>query len=143
VSRRNVEIVRTVQPSGVDLVALNREASEAFALPGSAFAEDFESAFMTADAPTRLGPFRGAEGFVAGWRDWLEPWARYEIEAEEFIDADDRVVVFARVRARTRRGNVEVEHAPAAVWTVRDGLVRRVEFYLGRGEALEAAGLAR
>jgi ketosteroid isomerase-like protein len=142
VSRENVELVRTVQPSGVDLVALNRELPEAFAaLPGSVFADDFESVFMVEDAPTRLGPFRGAQGFVAGWSDWLEPWESYEIEAEEFIDADDQVVVFARVRARTRRDKVEVEHSPAAVWTVRDGLVRRIEFYLERASALRAAGL--
>jgi len=45
--------------------------------------------------------------------------------------------VFARVRGRTRRDQVTVEHAPAAVWALRDGLVSRVEFYLHRDEALE------
>jgi ketosteroid isomerase-like protein len=46
-----------------------------------------------------------------------------------------------RVQARTRRGGVEMEHAPGAVWTLEDGRVRRIEFYLERRQALTAARL--
>jgi ketosteroid isomerase-like protein len=35
----------------------------------------------------------------------------------------------------------EVSVVSAAVWTVRDGKVARVAFYLNRSEALEAVGL--
>ena len=70
---------------------------------------------------------------------WILTWESYRIEAEEFIDAGNEVVVLARVRARTRRGGVEMEHAPGAVWTVEDGRIRRIEFYLEGSQALEVA----
>jgi ketosteroid isomerase-like protein len=36
---------------------------------------------------------------------------------------------------------VEVEHRPAAVWTVDDGQVTAVTFFLDRDEAFEFAGI--
>ncbi len=42
---------------------------------------------------------------------------------------------------RTKTGGVEVEAPGAAVWTVVDGRVRRVEFHLDREAALRSAGL--
>lgn len=142
-SQANVEIVKALQPSGVDFVAAIDDAHEALAGIVSSLSRDFESVFIARRAQTRIGPHRGIEGFAAGWRDWLEPWERYELRAEEFIDAGDQVVVLARVRARTRRDGVEMEHAPAAVYTLRDGLVCRIEFYLDRDEAFQAAGVSR
>ena len=40
--------------------------------------------------------------------------------------------------ARTHRDGVEVEHSPAAVATVRDGVLVRMRFYLDRDEARRA-----
>ena len=139
----NIEIVKGLQPSGIDLVAAfkGEQGAQPFPeLPASAFAEDFESVFIAPDATN--GPFRGLEGLVTGWLDWLEAWERYEITAEKFISAADQVVVFVRISGHTRRDGVEIEHAPAAIWTLRNGVVRRIEFYLDRNEALKAAGLA-
>ena len=143
VTDENVEIVKRLQPSGIDMVAAAHGGPDAepFAdIPAPAFAEDFETVFFGAGL---RGSYRGVEGLLAGWRDWLVAWERYYLEAEEFIGAGDRVVVFVRARGRTSRDGVEMEHAPAAVWTVRDGLVRRIEFHIDRDEALAAAGLDR
>jgi ketosteroid isomerase-like protein len=143
-SQENVEIVKALQPSGVDLVATVRAGPQAFAdVPESLFADDFEAAFVAHDAGAAIGPYRGAEGFVAGWLDWLEPWESYWIQADEFVDAGDQVIACVHIRGRTRRDGVEVEHAPAAVWTLREGVVRRVDFYLERDEALRAVGLGQ
>ena len=84
---------------------------------------------------------RGLLGFAESWRDWLEPWSSYYIEAEEFIDAGDEVVSLTRVRARTTRDAVAVEHRPGAVWSLRDSKIVRRRFS-DRDEALEAAGLS-
>jgi ketosteroid isomerase-like protein len=141
-SEENVELVRALQPSGgVDL-------AELFAGEPSAFVDamaplldpSFECAFIANESSgfTTMG-YRGAEGFAEGWREWLSPWESYRIDAEEFIDAGEQVVVLARVQARTRRGGVDMEHAPGAVWTIEDGRVRRVEFYLERSQALAVA----
>ena len=109
------------------------------AVPASSFAPDFESSFIAPDGVN--GPFHGVDGLAAGWRDWLEAWERYDVDVERFIAAGDHVIVFVRISGRTRRDGVEVEHTPAVVWTLRDGVVRRLEFYLDRDAALAAAGL--
>jgi ketosteroid isomerase-like protein len=141
-SQENVELVRALQPSGVDLVAVTSGDQAAFGgLPDSLFGEDFSCSFTAEDTHARLGPYYGVEGLATAWHDWLEPWGRYEIHAERFLDAGDRVVAFVRIQARTHRDAVAVEHAPAAVWTLRDGKVRAIDFYLDRLEALEAVGL--
>jgi ketosteroid isomerase-like protein len=140
-SRENVELVRMLQPTGVDMVVAV-SAQDAFGgLPDSLFAPDLEVSFSAVDAGAKLGPFHGPDAFSTAWRDWLEPWGRYEIETEELLDAGEHVVAFVRVRGRTRRDGVEFEHAPAAVWTVRDGRVAALRFYLDRDEALAVAGL--
>lgn len=134
--------MKTLQPSSIDLVAAMSQEDIFVGLPDTLFGSDLESSFTADDGQTRLGPFYGVDGFAAGWRDWLEPWESYEIRAEEFLDAGDRVVAFVHVRGRTRRNGVVVEHAPAAVWTVLDGKVSAIEFYLDRTEAPKAVGLA-
>jgi hypothetical protein len=141
VSRENVEIVKSLQPSGTDLVAvLGGEQPGPLAVSPTRFSDDLESTFI---APGLRSDTRyGFDGFVAGWRDWLEAWQRYEIWAEDFIDAGAAVVVFARVNAVTRRDAIPMEHAPAAVWTLRNGIVCGIDLYYERAEALKAVGLS-
>src|SRR6476469_3303379 len=134
-SQENVEIVRALQPSGVDLEAVTSVEQPVFGgIPDSLFDEDFRSSFTAEKSQAKLGPFYGVEGLATAWRDWLEPWERYEITAEKFIDVGDCVVAFVRIRGRTRRDAVDVEHTPAAVWTLHKGKVRAIDFYLDRGE---------
>jgi len=146
-SQENVEVVKRVQVSGVDLVELFKASTppdpSATGIDVTAFDSDFETEFITRRAFGSMRPSaaRGLLGFAESWRDWLEPWASYYIEAEEFIDAGDEVVSLTRVRAQTTRDAVAVEHRPGAVWSLRDGKIVRVRFFLERDEALEAAGL--
>jgi len=145
-SRENVEIVKRAQPSGVDMVELFRDSSaSAPATAGidvSAFESDFEVEFISIEARRSIRPAaRGPQGLAQAWRDWLEPWESYYIEAEGFIDGGDEVVSLVRVRAQTARDSVPVEHRPAAVWSVREKKIVGVRFYLERDAALQAAGL--
>jgi hypothetical protein len=84
----------------------------------------------------------GVEGLGRAWEDWLEPWESYDLQIEDLIGADDAIVVLVRVRARTKMDRVEVEHAPAAVFSFSDDLLTRVEFHLDRQVAFASAGLA-
>jgi len=145
-SRENVELVRDLQPVDVDLVQLFGPDETFNAAPFGAtdrFEPDFEVRFI-ADQPG-LGAIerKGLDGFVAGWREWLEPWASYRIDVDDIIDAGDDVLVLIRVRAQTARDGVEMEHSPAAVWTIRDGRVSALRLYLNRERAFEAAGAAK
>jgi ketosteroid isomerase-like protein len=65
-----------------------------------------------------------------------------KLEAEEFIDGGDRVIVCLRRSARDDSGAFE---GPARTYTVvdlRNGTVIELRGYLERDQALEAAGLS-
>ena len=144
-SQQNVDRVRSIQPSDVDLVELFPEddaaVQAALSVFPDVFADDFAVRFVAAGGMEQP-EYRGVDGLVAAWRDWLAPWASYRINAEQFIDAGDNVVVLARIRGRTVHGDVAVEHSPAAIWTIREEKVVGLRFYLERDQALKAAGLS-
>ena len=78
---------------------------------------------------------------LEGWRDWLAPYESYRVYSEDFLEAGDDVVALNRILAKTRRDGVVIEHFPAAVWTIEDGKVVRIRFFLERDAALAAAGI--
>jgi ketosteroid isomerase-like protein len=145
-SRENVEVVSSVHPNGIDMVTLIRGATAADTAPAAVYTEAFESDFETEFISKQAGLLRpvarGLAGFAEGWRDWLEPWDSYYMEVDELLDAGDAVVSLVRVRAKTERDGVAIEHSPASVWSLDGGKITRVQFYLERERALEAAGLA-
>jgi ketosteroid isomerase-like protein len=65
----------------------------------------------------------------------------YRTEVKDFVDAgDDRILVLIRDHGRLRGSDAEVDLVAANVWTVRDGKIARIEFYVNREQALEATG---
>jgi ketosteroid isomerase-like protein len=98
-------------------------------------------------APDYVGPrgrlsYTGPEGFVEAWREWVEAYEHYTIEIEDIVEGTEgRVLIIARQRGRTRVGGVEVEELAAAVWTVSDGKLARMEFHLDPETARRDAGL--
>ena len=66
----------------------------------------------------------GLTGYLEFWVDWLEPWESFRIEAEEYLDAGDKVVMLARQVGSTGRRVV----------------ISRV--HLDRDRAMKVAGLA-
>ena len=143
-SQENVELVRGLQPSrDTDLVATFRDDATAAAVMETLspfFHEDVEIVAPSFVAGEGVR-FVGLEGLRAGWLDWLEPWESYRVEVEDVIDAGDDAVVLVRDFGRRAGMTAEVSVVGGAVWTLRDGRVARVAFYLNRGEALKAVGL--
>ena len=68
-------------------------------------------------------------------------WREFRFVRERFLDAKDRVVVFARLVAVGHESGVPIELETTHVWTVRDRRVTSMRAYRNRSEALEAAGL--
>jgi ketosteroid isomerase-like protein len=65
------------------------------------------------------------------------------VEPLEFIEApDDRVLISIRQTSRGRQSGVPIEYHYFQLFTIRDGKVRKVEFFRHRADALEAAGLS-
>jgi ketosteroid isomerase-like protein len=68
----------------------------------------------------------------------------YMLRVEDVIDAGEgRVVVLAHYSGTGRASGVKVEGKQGFVWTVRDGLAVRFQWFQSHPEALEAAGLPR
>jgi ketosteroid isomerase-like protein len=85
--------------------------------------------------------YRGHDGLRSFFREQWEAWDRWQDHPEELIDADTHVVSVVRSRARGRTSEAEVESVHAAVWTLRQEKVVRVDWLPTREEALEAVGL--
>ena len=122
-------------------VEIVRRGFEAYArgdLSAAVSVHDPDVVFNPAEEP----PIHGRDAVRAYIERWQEPWDNYEAEAEEFIDADDRVIVTLHVKARGRGSGVEVDARSYQVHTLREGRLVRMDEYLTREEALKAAGLS-
>jgi ketosteroid isomerase-like protein len=71
----------------------------------------------------------------------LDPWDDYSLEPEELIDGGDRCLVAVRMFGRGKVSGAEVNTRFYTVFTVRSGRAIRVENFVDRESALEAAGL--
>jgi ketosteroid isomerase-like protein len=143
-SRANVEIVKRVLPGAIDMVEFVGAGTRFGEAASEWLAADVEIVFLSGAPGVPDLAFRGLDGFVDGWRDWLTPFASYMLDVQEVVDAGaEDVLVLTHVRARTHRDDVLVEHDPAAAITIRDERVVRVRFFLERSGALEALGLTR
>ena len=85
---------------------------------------------------------RGLDGFRQAWLEWVSPWETYHVvEIEDIVDLGESALVLVRDRGRMRGMSADVDLRGAAIWTVRDGLVIRAEFYADRHQAFDVAGL--
>jgi len=111
--------------------------------------EDFDAVLNHAapdfvlDFSRALGPYRGVYQRHE-IRDFLQELnATFEsvrFEAQDFIEADDWVVVPLTIQFEGREG-ITVKADTTNLWKFRDGAVVRVVLYQELDEALEAVGL--
>jgi ketosteroid isomerase-like protein len=125
-----VALARRFFPDEMDMVEFVRAAGDIGFDPETPMADDFEVEFLPRALGSQLAG-RGLQGMVEGWREWLEPYESYLIRITDFEQlGPDRVMVLVDVDAVTSRDGVRVEHHPAAVATIRDGLLVKLFFYL-------------
>jgi ketosteroid isomerase-like protein len=128
----------------VEIVVGQFEAVNARDFPAvmDAYADDVT---LVLHADLRGGGGTGATGkhAVGEWfGDWFSTFDRdYRFEIAETRDLGDRVFVVATHHGRGRASGVPVTQQTAYVYTVCEGKVCRVEVWVDRAEALEAAGL--
>jgi ketosteroid isomerase-like protein len=85
----------------------------------------------------------GKDGFLQATADWIEGFQDWTAIPEQFIDAEDQVLVCVRQTARGEVSGVPVESEFWFVFTLRGGEIARLSFHSSKPEALEAAGLQR
>ena len=130
-SQENVEIVRRIVEEGV------RGSWEESA---PHLGPDIEL-HGTVGGLTEGSVWRGSEQVRKFFEEDSDAWDERRLDAEEFIDAGGCVVVLLREFRRGKGSGVEIETDTAMVYEVRDRQVVRIQGYMNRAEALEAAGL--
>jgi ketosteroid isomerase-like protein len=129
-SQENVRVVRAA------FEALNRRDLDAVF---ASTAPEFEI-----DMSRSVGMERGtydADQWRAVTRGWFDAWESAQWEVAEYIDVGEHVVTPVTNRLRGRAG-IEVQARVTWLWTLRDGLVKRLAIYQEPDEALQAAGLS-
>ncbi|HKH22032.1 MAG TPA: nuclear transport factor 2 family protein [Solirubrobacterales bacterium] len=93
--------------------------------------------------PEGQGKTENRRELAAAIGRWLSAWQRpLTIDAEEFVQRGDRILVLVRWNGRGKGSGLEIEATGAHLWTFRDGLAVRFDVYRDReeaGAALEGA----
>jgi uncharacterized protein len=129
-SRHNVAVVRAIHAAW--------ERGESPATLGLLHA-DIE--YVNPPSAVEPGTRRGIAAYEDALRSMDVALEDVRVEAREFIDAGDQVVVLATFSARGRSSGVHRQHEDGYVWTVRDGKAVRFQWFNHPAEALQAAGL--
>lgn len=85
--------------------------------------------------------FVGREAVNQQMREFLSQWSEFRVEARDFVQAGDLVVVTERQLGTGKSSGIAIEMAAFAVWTFRDGVVVRVRWETDRALAFGAAGV--
>jgi ketosteroid isomerase-like protein len=85
--------------------------------------------------------YEGIEGANAFLSEWIGAWDHWEVEAEAFHDAGDKVVAIMHQRGQSKATGAPVDMYYAQVWTLDEGKLTRMEMYSDQSEALRAVGL--
>ena len=86
------------------------------------------------------GPYLGRDAIMEQFAEIRDIWTGGSFDRVDVVDAGDRVVVQVAFHGDTR--GLPLSTDVAWVYTMREGLITRLEFFRSRGEALEAAGLS-
>ncbi|TMK40491.1 MAG: nuclear transport factor 2 family protein [Actinobacteria bacterium] len=87
------------------------------------------------------GRWRGREEMWRAIVEWLRLWDEFHVEAEDFIDLGERVLVLSRQTARGKLSSTPVEKELGEVFTLRERRIVCWEAYWDRDDARRAVGL--
>jgi ketosteroid isomerase-like protein len=140
-SQSNLEVVRAQWApfAGLDATTVDWGSEPVREMLLSVADPDIELSWSTSWAGERH--YKGKDGVVQAFRDWIEPFSEYRAEALDFIEAGDRVLVPNRQCGVGKNSGVPVEIKVTWVYELRDGLITRIDEYDTLDEASAAAGL--
>jgi ketosteroid isomerase-like protein len=111
---------------------------------------DFEGMAQNMEPDAELYPlraqlegkiYRGHDGLREMLADFDQDWEFVRMDAEEYREAGDHVVVLGRLGARGRTSGVDLDVPMAFVWRLREGKVVHARSFSEQAEALRDAGL--
>jgi ketosteroid isomerase-like protein len=101
--------------------------------PGVVFVEDPS---VRPDAGTHVG----IEGMRTFFQAMFDGSQEVAVEAVDWIDQGDRVIVEIRLHGRFRHTGIAGEARFFHVWTFREGRITRLQMYTSRDQALATTG---
>ena len=136
-SQENVDLVRRTYSEGDLLHATTEQLDRGFR---EYVDEQFELR-LPSDYPEGELVFRGRDGMsqAVGWL--RDTWREWRFEPKRFLDAGDRVLVFAHIVAEGEASSAPIELETTHVWTIHAGRATSLQVYRDRSQALEAVGL--
>jgi ketosteroid isomerase-like protein len=141
-SQENVEMVRGLwEPfKGVDLTAVDWDNEAIREINDRFWSPEVELRWSRSAPEARV--YRGRDGVIQAFREWVEPFSEYYIEPLDFIEQGDWVIIPQRHWGIGSTSGIPVELEVTHVYEVRDSQIARVDEYDTLEEALEAAGLS-
>jgi ketosteroid isomerase-like protein len=93
--------------------------------------------------PTRADSrvYRGHEGVLASWKQWLEQWHEYDWEIDRLVDCGENVFVVAHERGTGASSGAVVSSHLYLVVTVRNQKITHWREFYDENAAVGAAGL--
>jgi ketosteroid isomerase-like protein len=85
--------------------------------------------------------YHGPEGVREALDTWFETWEWMHVEIEELREVGDCVFFTLHQRAKGSTSGIEVEIKSWNVYTFGEGRLTRIQLFLDRDQALDAAGL--
>jgi ketosteroid isomerase-like protein len=128
----DVEVVRRIYASGCWDSAGDPHAADEL------LGEEVE--FVNPADAVAPGTRRGRAGFAAAMANPGEAFEWWAHEPLSFRDRGPQVLVEVIARVRGRATGIEMSHHEWHVWTVRDGVAVRVEWFKDRDLALASTG---
>jgi ketosteroid isomerase-like protein len=130
VSQANVEAVRRA------IEVFNRDGPQA----ATAFIDPEIQWHDLAEQPD-ASVHHGREGFIEAVEQFAGGFEDFRVFIDEIFDHGDQVIIYNRTVGRGRGSGATFEGRGAAVWTLRNGSIVRVEWFGTPGEALKVVGL--
>jgi ketosteroid isomerase-like protein len=87
------------------------------------------------------GTRQGADSFNRAVANVFAAWDDVVFETDRLIDNGNDVVALGRLRGHIHGPGMEVESPHGQIWSFRDGLVTRMEWFNTHREALQAGGI--
>jgi ketosteroid isomerase-like protein len=140
-SEENVEIVRSMNEpfNGIDVAQIDWRSEAIREILERLYSPDVE--LTTLESGIGSGPsrfYKGWDGLISYLQEWFEPFSEYRMDALDYIDAGDRVLVPIRARGIGSGSGVQVEIELTVAYQLRDGKITRVDEYDTAEQAREA-----
>jgi ketosteroid isomerase-like protein len=137
VSQKNVDLVSGLYTAG----SMDKEQLLA-ALP-DLIRHACDPEIEWVEAPERADgrTYRGHDGVLRAFQQWLDQFSEYGFETERLLDCGDDVLVVGRERGRGAVSGAPVTSHIYQVLTVKNGKVLRFQEFYDHTVALRAVGL--